>query len=826
MKKSVGKIFFIFLASVFLVSFVSAGWWSNFFGNSVTGNAIVQNPYLEQQLRGPASYDNASADCDARGMRLPTWQEASWDLNNQVLEGANRSIRLWTSDYCYSGRYAGAYYGLRQVVESGEDVNARYYSNNCLGATVSAVYQCLAMNVTQPATCTSFNYSDWSACNVTTGKQTRYILSSSPAGCTGGNPVLNQSCTVVCADSDGGLNYYVKGYMNVTSCSAGVCGSTTDYDLCGSTPEQPDSYVSEKYCDSTKIHGIGVIDYTCSNGCSNGACVNSASPWTLAKPNISCLDSYALRVGIYNNKTFFQQSSECSGLDGCHEELGYASHNFSSGDIISLGNIVMRVGDISLKTHNIGNISFYLESENSTFEYTYDENMGYFRDTNSTFLKFVKSDSEPRDTVLVASYCGSSNQVCQSLINNPILLQQVGDYVLYNNYTSHGDWDKFSGPATLTELGYSLSTDNSGYGHLFVGVVVLDNTSLSIADSQWLEEFKRYNRWEGSSTGENQMYYVIREKQGNYEQGYNFWYNKNVLVIIGKDYRVSNSGSIASVEDFIASLKDNQYSAVSSFDIGSEIMELTNAYMASCPPTVKEDCWPIWQYKIEPVVCPEYGYQTEKWIDSNCNNNVVEQQRSCNPGICSGCLTPRWFDDKWNNKCIPYGFRLETEVIAKEISIDFIDSDSASLIVNNERTSNLSIGESYGLSDGSNLTLMEIWNYTKPGASNQYSAAIMIDGYWLYVQEGSTSNIPKSIDAYCEINGYLNQQKGDDSECQNDYECYSNECNTGQCVNSYVKTVQNTGMLAKIFCYLSEGIPLFGGSEDGYQQCLLAASNN
>lgn len=43
-----------------------------------------------------------------------------------------------------------------------------------------------------PSTCTSWTYSDWGAC--ANNQQTRTIISSQPANCTGGNPVLNQSC--------------------------------------------------------------------------------------------------------------------------------------------------------------------------------------------------------------------------------------------------------------------------------------------------------------------------------------------------------------------------------------------------------------------------------------------------------------------------------------------------------------------------------------------------------------------------------------------------------------------------------------------------------
>ncbi|HET9594942.1 MAG TPA: cytochrome c [Anaeromyxobacteraceae bacterium] len=45
-------------------------------------------------------------------------------------------------------------------------------------------------------TCTAFTYSAWGACQ-SSNTQTRTVLSSSPTGCVGGNPVLSQACTFV-----------------------------------------------------------------------------------------------------------------------------------------------------------------------------------------------------------------------------------------------------------------------------------------------------------------------------------------------------------------------------------------------------------------------------------------------------------------------------------------------------------------------------------------------------------------------------------------------------------------------------------------------------
>jgi parallel beta-helix repeat protein len=55
-----------------------------------------------------------------------------------------------------------------------------------------------------PPTCTLFEYSAWSACQPD-NTQTRTVISSSPQGCTEGNPVLTQSCTYTSPPSQNSL---------------------------------------------------------------------------------------------------------------------------------------------------------------------------------------------------------------------------------------------------------------------------------------------------------------------------------------------------------------------------------------------------------------------------------------------------------------------------------------------------------------------------------------------------------------------------------------------------------------------------------------------
>jgi|WetSurMetagenome_2_1015567.scaffolds.fasta_scaffold01475_3 hypothetical protein len=53
-------------------------------------------------------------------------------------------------------------------------------------------------------TCTSWVYSDWGSCS--NNQQTRTIVSSSPSGCSGGSPVLTQSCSTAGAGFQSWLN--------------------------------------------------------------------------------------------------------------------------------------------------------------------------------------------------------------------------------------------------------------------------------------------------------------------------------------------------------------------------------------------------------------------------------------------------------------------------------------------------------------------------------------------------------------------------------------------------------------------------------------------
>ena len=101
-----------------------------------------------------------------------------------------------------------------------------------------------------------------------------------PNGCVDGACVKEAGTPILCEDSDGGVNYYVKGeatdylYKNEV-----LSGKMVYADSCltlnenneGSFESEEGNYLSEKYC----IEGgkSSVSKYKCPNGCKDGACI-------------------------------------------------------------------------------------------------------------------------------------------------------------------------------------------------------------------------------------------------------------------------------------------------------------------------------------------------------------------------------------------------------------------------------------------------------------------------------------------------------------------------------------------------------------------------
>ena len=89
---------------------------------------------------------------------------------------------------------ANSGYQVASVLADGSSIGAvtsYTFSNVTTDHTISVSFTAVSL----PA-CTSFTYSAWGACQ-SNSAQSRTMTSSSPAGCTGGSPVLSQSCAYV-----------------------------------------------------------------------------------------------------------------------------------------------------------------------------------------------------------------------------------------------------------------------------------------------------------------------------------------------------------------------------------------------------------------------------------------------------------------------------------------------------------------------------------------------------------------------------------------------------------------------------------------------------
>jgi hypothetical protein len=100
-----------------------------------------------------------------------------------------------------------------------------------------------------------------------------------PNGCANGACNANQAIT--CTDSDGGENYYVKGTLTGMYNGAPIslndfCIDRTSGALVGQCSGSS-CQVGERVCNSSNPTDYGTKYYTCSNGCSDGACIQQSS---------------------------------------------------------------------------------------------------------------------------------------------------------------------------------------------------------------------------------------------------------------------------------------------------------------------------------------------------------------------------------------------------------------------------------------------------------------------------------------------------------------------------------------------------------------------
>ena len=173
------------------------------------------------------------------------------------------------------------------------------------GTTVQDFANFLTGLSSTPSTCSSFTYNGWGTC--TNGTQTRTVATSTPTGCTGGSPVLSQSCTSATTCS----SFTYNGWGTCTNgTQTRTVATSTPTGCTGGTPVLSQSCTSATTCSSFTYNGWG----TCTNGtqtrtvatstptgCTGGTPVlsqscTSATTLTLAQVKTTCTQCHGLTV--------------------------------------------------------------------------------------------------------------------------------------------------------------------------------------------------------------------------------------------------------------------------------------------------------------------------------------------------------------------------------------------------------------------------------------------------------------------------------------------------------------------------------------------------
>jgi hypothetical protein len=400
------------------------------------------------------------------------------------------------------------------------------------------------------------------------------------------------------------------------------------------------------------------------------------------------------------------------------------------------------------------------------------------------------------------------------------------------------------------EESYSTSKryDDGKYEIIYVSLVVFDDPTVNvqeILDRNLKHSICRVERHYSEEGESDRAYYVCNynvmvndyysNSRNEVEYRNIFWSKDNAIVNVRStiysyvDDEELQQETAARTFDLISSLRDNRYKGVyEDFDLTIAIQAYVYHALEMCSsdlalptiPGTNEPCYNNWQCKLEPVVCPEYGYQNRICNDmGSCGMPAKQDTIYCSPGICSGCYVPRWFGYNADNICVPYGARLASQEKDSGREYEFVDEDEASLVVypKEDYAVLTIIGAFYN--DTYNLYSGNTYFINVGGDEIKFTVdKIGSDDRGNYIEISTVEN----FNAYCGYDGRLGRQKvgtlNYPASCQENFECDSNLCTSGYCVelDQIAREAQGfRAMFVKMYCRLGN---LF--SDNGYNQCV------
>lgn len=543
------------------------------------------------------------------------------------------------------------------------------------------------------------------------------------------------------------------------------------------------------------------------------------------------------------------------------------------GQYIVLGagaNKVIEVQDISIDNAIRGTVTFSEMVTGQVVEVlVYNTSQGYVKPGISLFGgnlinitasadgKKVSITWSPDNVIDTYNCLVPAPSTCSDLVNrvaNPKDYERSGTkYRLLGNGSWSGEYSEEIGKYTAHYASWSVqpaySTDSWMYSS--IQVWKFENSSFDAKEvlENWVSGSSCQLRSVDDGFGKIKQVYICSwdgtdiQNQNDYKSRGVYWYYDNVIVsAYFSEGQWMTDAELATLfakktDEILSNMVNNGYKWSSSdlndidYSFRQEIAETLEECSSEIPQPVDNDgnpCTQQWYCKTEPAICPEYGYQTRICQESGCNTQEVKEEKLyCSPGICSGCYVPRWFGSKTDNVCVPYGTRLESNTAEEikleervfvdsthlEFNLTVIDQEKAYLYFDDEDGSIfdqiLYIGGTYELYEGKNDLIRFRVDKIVPG-TNGKSGYIMI-------------TVLDSFNAYCDIDGDVKPQKekqynGEWASCQNNYECSSNFCSAGECIE--VQDMINEASALKTF-FVKVACRLTNPFDNaGYSRCL------
>jgi len=755
-------------------------------------------------------------------------EDSCWDNN------VGKVYSCTGQDCFISENYCDGYYVAEDLIAC---------SGGCQNGACSSAFPTPIPPTPIPITkkCSDFGYTSGTLGNSCNSQNTSYDLS----GC--------YNKTSSCKDYDNGKSYYnfseavvSDSYIYGKNCGGGGTGGgggSGKSDYCNN------SILTEMICVN---NAIATDTYTCPKGCYNGACILGTTA--------ICVDSDEL---VETKEINSGSSKILAGLNVKVESTSSTNFGFAAKLIVSKESSSNSKELIlsSLENNATGKIElddyYYkielLSASSTSATVRVTSYRSYYVKGAVTTRDEAVEDSCKSDSVLLEGTCeeaggksieytcpnGCEDGACaRSFPPQPNVCNSLLDYLssvseIYSGYL-FSQKDDDDGSQYNSEIGDNITTASYLFENKEKGGVIYVSTittqSKNIALTEWFQRIKEEMPISGDWI-QSQQVYLLKDR----DQEAILWFNENTVVIIVTGVEYGGYGGynkiITNVDSFIASIQDNEFESL--FDYSSEnyqvIRKIALDLLPKCPSVISESCLSQWERKVEPSVCPEYGTQTIIVRDRyRCTDKIIKQTKTCSPRICSGCYIPRWLGYNFgyeteDNICIPYTIRMayEDKQDADRLYTDE-SLDEVILTCLNDYTAKLNListnfNKEYILTEGSEYTIEE--DYFGEEIRFIVKKINCLEGQRNYAD----ITLLESFNGYCDIDGLIKEQKKKDSQgswakCQNNYECDSNLCSGGECVevNDAIKEASTfKGLFIRVFCRLAH---IF--NEENYNVCI------